>query len=404
MLLSLALILIFGLTFASICEKIRLPRILGMLCTGIILGPYVLNLLDEPILAISPHLRQIALIIILIKAGLSLNLADLKKIGRPALMMSCIPACCEILGYTIIAPRILGISTLEGALMGSVLAAVSPAVVVPKMVKLMDESYGTEQGIPQLILAGASLDDVFVIVVFSTLTSLAQGQSVSAASFVQIPVSIISGLIVGAIFGIIVSRFFEFCYDRGNYIRNSTKVIIMLGLSFLLVSLEDGLKGIFPFSGLLAVMSMSVLIGTKALPVVAGRLSQKFAKLWIAAEVILFVLVGAAVDIRYAASSGLGVVAAILLALVFRMVGVYICMIKTSLNSKERLFCMLAYMPKATVQAAIGSVPLALGLPCGKLVLTVAVMAIIITAPLGAFSMDLTYKKLLQKNESMSTL
>lgn len=398
MLSSLAFIFIFGLAFAALCERIRLPRILGMLATGIILGPYVLNLLDDSILAVSSDLRQLALIIILIKAGLSLNLSDLKKIGRPALMMSFVPACFEIVGYTLLAPKLLGVSYVEAALMGSVLAAVSPAVVVPKMVKLMDEGYGTDKGIPQLILAGASLDDVFVIVLFTTFTGLAQGGSVSALSFVQIPVSIVIGIAVGAVFGIVLSTFFEFCYKNNRYIRNSTKVVIVLGLSFLLVSIENWLKGIIPMSGLLAVMSMALMIKMKCVPSVSSRLSQKFAKLWIAAEVVLFVLVGAAVDISYASSAGIGVVIMIFAALAFRVVGVFFCVLGTKLEKKERLFCMIAYLPKATVQAAIGSVPLSLGLPCGKLVLTVAVAAIIITAPLGAFGMDMTYKKFLKKS------
>ena len=398
MLSSLAFIFIFGLAFAALCERIRLPRILGMLATGIILGPCVLDLLDGAILSVSSQLRQIALIIILIKAGLSLNISDLKKIGRPALLMAFLPACFEVTGYTLLAPKLLDITRVEAALMGSVLAAVSPAVVVPKMVKLMDEGYGTDKGIPQLILAGASLDDVFVIVLFTTFTGLAQGGSVSALSFVQIPVSIVIGIAVGAVFGLALSAFFEFCFQNDRYIRNSTKSVIVLGLSFLLVSMEEWLKGTVPMSGLLAVMSMALMIKMKCVPSVSSRLSQKFAKLWIAAEVVLFVLVGAAVDISYASSAGLGVIAMIFLALAFRVVGVFFCMLGTSLEKKERLFCMIAYLPKATVQAAIGSVPLSLGLPCGNLILTVAVAAIIITAPLGAFGMDMTYKRFLKKS------
>ncbi len=399
MLSSLAFIFIFGLAFAALCERIKLPRILGMLATGIILGPYVLNLLDSSILSVSSQLRQIALIIILIKAGLSLDIADLKKIGRPALLMAFLPACFEVTGYTLLAPKVLGITYIEAALMGSVLAAVSPAVVVPKMVKLMDEGYGTKEGIPQLILAGASLDDVFVIVLFTTFTGLAQGGSISALSFAQIPVSIIIGITVGAVFGLILSAFFEYCFKNDRYIRNSTKVVIVLGLSFLLVSIEEWLKGTIPMSGLLAVMAMALMIKMRCVPSVSSRLSQKFAKLWIAAEVVLFVLVGAAVDISYASSAGIGVIIMIFAALAFRVIGVFFCVLGTKLKKKERLFCMIAYLPKATVQAAIGSVPLSLGLPCGKLILTVAVAAIIITAPLGAFGMDMTYRKFLNKSK-----
>ena len=334
MLTSLALIFLVGLAMAALCQQLHLPRIIGMLVTGILLGPCVLNALDASILSISSELRQMALIIILIKAGLSLNLADLKKVGRPAVMMSCVPASCEILAFILFAPAILGITRIEAAVMGAVLGAVSPAVVIPRMVQLMDEHYGTEKSIPQLIMAGASCDDIFVIV---------------------------------------------------------------LGMAFLLMSIESWLKGIVSVSGLLAVVSMACVLKMRCVPSVSKRLSEKFGKLWLAAEVILFVLVGAAVDIRYTLAAGIPAVAMILLALVFRAAGVCLCMAGTALNRKERLFCVIAYLPKATVQAAIGSVPLAMGLPCGQIVLSVAVLAILITAPLGAIGMDATYQKLLEK-------
>lgn len=397
MLTSLAFIFLIGLAMASICQKLGLPRIIGMLATGILLGPYALNVLDSSILSISSELRQIALIIILLKAGLSLNLQDLKKVGRPAIMLSCVPASFEILGYVIFAPMILGISRVEAAVMGAVLGAVSPAVVVPRMVQLMDEKYGTEKSIPQMILAGASCDDIFVVVLFSTFVSMAQGGSVHAADFINIPVSILLGVALGAAVGWLLSLFFETAYAHEHCVRNSMKVILVLGVSFLLMSIETWLKGKVSVSGLLAVVSMACVLKIKCPVSVSGRLSEKFGKLWLAAEVILFVLVGAAVDIRYTLEAGAAAVAMILLALLVRAIGVSLCLLGTALTQKERLFCIIAYLPKATVQAAIGSVPMAMGLSCGPIVLSVAVLAILITAPLGAIGMDRSYRKLLKK-------
>ena len=388
---SLALIFLAGLAMAAICQQLRLPRIIGMLATGILLGPYALNLLDESILSISADLRQMALIIILLKAGLSLDLDDLRRVGRPAILMSFVPASCEILGFLLLAPRMLHISLVEAAVMGSVLAAVSPAVVVPRMVQLMESRYGTDKSIPQLIMAGASCDDIFVIVVFTTFTGMAQGSGAKLSDFGAIPVSILLGILLGVAVGCLVSLFFETAYAHRHCVRNSMKVIIVLGISFLLVAAETWLK---------PVTSMACMLRRKSTAFVSKRLSEKFGKLWLAAEVILFVLVGAAVDIRYTLQAGLAAVAMILLALVFRSAGVWLCMLKTPLSRKERLFCMIAYLPKATVQAAIGSVPLALRLPCSKIVLSVAVLAILITAPLGALGMDSSYKKLLSRAES----
>lgn len=399
MLTSLALIFLVGLSAASICRKIKLPRIIGMLLTGILLGPYVLDLLDSSILGISAELRKMALVIILIKAGLSLNLDDLKKVGRPAILMAFMPALFEISAFVLFAPYILHINHVEAAIMGAVLGAVSPAVVVPRMVNLIEEGYGTSKGIPQLILAGASLDDVFVIVLFTTFLGMGQGSDIHFMDFVGIPISIILGLALGGITGLFLSWFFETKYAHRQMIRNSTKVIIVLGASFLLLGAEDWLKGIIPLSGLLAIMSMALVIAMKSVPAVSQRLREKFGKLWLAAEIILFVLVGAAVDIRYTLEAGLSAVLMIILALFFRCIGVWICMIGTKLNIKERFYCMIAYLPKATVQAAIGSVPLSLGLPCGRLVLSVAVLAILITAPIGAFAMDMSCSRLLEKNK-----
>ncbi len=400
MLTSLALIFLVGLSFAAICQMIHLPRIIGMLLTGIILGPYVLDFLDPSILSISAELRKMALIIILLKAGLSLNLKDLKQVGRPAVLMSFVPATFEIIGYVIFAPIILGISRVSAAVMGAVLAAVSPAVVVPRMVNLMEEKYGTDKSIPQLIMAGASCDDIFVIVLFTTFLGIAQGEGARIADFINIPVSIVLGVILGAIVGLMLSLFFETAYAHKHCIRNSTKVIIVLGVSFVLVAIEGWLTDIVAVSGLLAVVSMACMLKVKCPQSVSGRLSEKFGKLWIAAEVILFVLVGAAVDIRYMAKAGIYAVVMIFVALIFRACGVVCCMIKTKLSFRERMFCVMAYLPKATVQAAIGSIPLAAGLECGQIVLSVAVLGIIITAPLGAFLMDISYKKLLNKNVS----
>ena len=399
MLTSLSFVFLLGLAMAALCQKFKIPRIIGMLVTGILLGPCVLNWLSESILGISSELRQMALIIILLKAGLSLNLADLKKVGRPALMMSCVPASFEILAFVIFAPAILHISRVEAAVMGAVLGAVSPAVVIPRMVQLMETKYGTDQRIPQMIMAGASCDDIFVIVLFSTFTNMAQGGSAHVADFINIPVSILLGIALGAVAGYGLSLFFETAYAKEHYVRNSMKVILILGMSFFLMSVETWLKGKVSVSGLLAVVSMAAVIRIKCVPGVSKRLSEKFGKLWIAAEVILFVLVGAAVDIRYTMQAGIAAVLMIFVGLMFRAVGVSLCMLGTKLNKKERLFCVIAYLPKATVQAAIGSVPLAMGLPCGQIVLSVAVLAILITAPLGAAGMDLTYDKLLVRSE-----
>lgn len=393
MLTSLALIFLFGLIFGALFQKLRLPPLLGMLIVGIVLGPYALNWLDDSLLSISADLRQIALIIILTRAGLNLNISDLKKVGRPAILMCFLPACFEILGMLVLAPPLLHISYLDAAIMGAVVGAVSPAVIVPKMLRLMDEGYGTKKSIPQLILAGASVDDVFVIVLFSSFTGLAKGESLSPWRFAEIPVSILLGILLGAALGLLLAFFFQ-----KVHVRDSVKVLLLLSFSFLLVALEDALEGIVPISGLIAVMSLGIALQRKR-DIVARRLSLKFSKLWVAAELLLFVLVGATVDLHYAYAAGLSAVILIFGVLLFRMAGVWVCLFKTKLLFKERLFCVLAYMPKATVQAAIGSVPLSMGLSCGNIVLTVAVLAILITAPLGAFLIDLTYKKLLSRDE-----
>lgn len=391
MLMSISLILLLGLLMGSLFQKAKLPGLLGMIIVGIILSPHALNLIDESILSISADLRQIALVIILTRAGLSLNLSDLKKVGRPAVLMCFLPACIEILGTILLAPLLLGVTYLEAAIMGSVIAAVSPAVIVPRMIRLMEEGYGTDKGIPQLILAGASVDDVFVIVLFTVFTSLASTGNISAISFLQIPVSIVLGITVGSIVGIVLVTFFQ-----RFHMRDSVKLLIILSFSFLLIELQNRLAGIVPISGLLAIMSLGIVIKRNYKPF-AQRLSEKYGKLWVAAEVFLFVLVGATVDLQYAFSAGVSAIALVIGALLFRMTGVALSLVKTNLNRKERLFSMLAYMPKATVQAAIGALPLTMGFACGQIVLTVAVLSILITAPLGAICVDHLYKKLLNQ-------
>lgn len=391
MLLSISLILILGMFMGWICQKIKLPSLLGMLITGIVLGPYVLNLLDDSILGISAELRKIALIIILTRAGLGLDLSGLKKIGRPAVLMCFVPASFELIGMILLAPKLMGLTVLEAAIMGAVLAAVSPAVVVPRMVKLMDEGYGVNEGIPQLILAGASVDDVYVIVLFSTFVGMMQGEGASILKFVNIPISIFLGIAIGLLIGVLLAYFF-----KKMHIRDTSKVLIILSISFLPVVMEDKLSTPITFSALIAIMFIGIGLQKKR-ETVAKRLSVKYGKLWVAAEVFLFVLVGATVNIGYLGKVGVKALIVIIGALVFRMFGVFVCLLGTSLKRKERLFTMLAYTPKATVQAAIGGIPLALGFTCGDLVLTVAVLAIVLTAPLGAFAIDLSYKKLLNR-------
>ncbi len=392
MLTSIAIIILCGLMAGWAFNKIKLPSLLGMIIVGIISGPHGLNMIDDSILMISGDLRQIALVIILTRAGLSLDISDLKKVGRPAVLMCFVPACIEILGTILLAPILLGASVLDAAIIGSTIAAVSPAVIVPRMIKLMEEGYGTDKSIPQLILAGASVDDVFVIVVFTAFTTLASTGKVSAASFLQIPISIILGIVLGCAVGALLVMFF-----KRRHIRDSIKILIILSISFLILELQNQLEGYVPVSGLLAIMSMGIVINQKY-SVLAKRLSVKYNKLWLAAEVFLFVLVGVAVDIKYAISAGIMVVVLIICALVFRMFGVMIALLKTDLSVKERIFCMVAYTPKATVQAAIGSIPLSMGLECGSITLTVAVVSILITAPFGAICVDNLYRKLLRKS------
>ena len=391
MLTSIALILLLGFGAGWLFAKMKLPSLLGMILVGILISPHCLNLVDDSILLISGEIRQIALVIILTRAGLSLNIADLKKVGRPAILMCFVPACIEMLGTILLAPVLLGVSLLDAAVIGSVIAAVSPAVVVPRMIQLIEEGYGVRQSIPQLILAGASVDDVFVIVVFTALTTLASTGMMSVSGFIQIPMSICLGILLGVLVGKLLILFFKKCH-----IRDSVKVLIVLSISFLMLEIQEQLEGIIAVSGLLAIMSMGIIF-KQNYDILAKRLSAKYNKLWLGAEVFLFVLVGVAVDVRYALSAGMAVISLVVSALVFRMMGVFLSLLGTNLTKKERLFCMIAYTPKATVQAAIGTIPLTMGLDCGSIVLTVAVVSILLTAPFGAICVDKSYKKLLSR-------
>lgn len=395
MLTSLALIFLLGLLLGGIAQKFKLPSLLGILLAGMILSPYAFNLLDGSILLISPDLRKLALVIILTRAGLSLDLKSLKKVGRPAILMCFVPASIEIVSVILLAPPLLHVSILEAAIIGAVIAAVSPAVIVPRMLRIMEEGYGKKHSIPELILAGASVDDVFVIVLFTAFTSLAQGEGVSVGAFVRIPVSIVLGILVGVFVGILSNWFF-----RNFHFRDSVKILILLSISFLLLELETRMEGFLSMSGLLAIMSLGITL-YQTYPMLSERLSAKYNKLWVAAEIILFALVGASVDLSYAVKAGGVVIILVLGALCFRMLGVLLCLIKTPLTRKERIFCILAYTPKATVQAAIGAIPFSMGLPCGEIVLTVAVISILITAPLGAIFIDRSYRKLLTEKEKL---
>ena len=391
MLTSIAVILLLGLAAGWLFSKMKLPSLMGMIIVGILLSPHCLNLVDESILQISADLRQIALVIILTRAGLSLNLSDLKKVGRPAILMCFVPACVEMLGTILVAPVLLGVSTLDAAIMGSVIAAVSPAVVVPRMIRLMEEGYGKKNHVPQLVLAGAAVDDVFVIVVFTALTTLASTGEISASSFLQIPLSICLGILLGIVAGWLLVVFF-----RKNHMRDTVKILIVISISFLLLEIQNRLEGIVPVSGLLAIMSMGIIINQKH-NILAQRLSAKYNKLWLGAEILLFVLVGIAVGLNYALAAGAAAIVLVVVALVFRMTGVALSLLKTRLSGKERLFCMMAYTPKATVQAAIGTIPMTMGMECGSLVLTVAVISILLTAPFGAICVDRLHPKLLDK-------
>lgn len=389
MLLSLVLIFVCGLVFSEIAQKLKLPSLVGMICAGILLGPYVLDLLAPEILSISADLRKIAVVIIMIRAGLALDTSDLRRVGRPAILMSFVPATLEFAAVTLLAPIFFRVSYLEAAVMGTVLGAVSPAVVVPRMLKMIEHGYGKSKSIPQLILAGASVDDIYVIVLFTSFMGMYSGGSFDMRGLIETPVAIVVGLLVGIVSGLILVPLF-----KKVQLQDTVKTLIILSLSLLLVALEDAIKAYVPMSGLLSVMALGGTV-LKQYDTFARRLSDRLSKIWVAAELMLFVLVGAALDISYAAQAGVSVVALILAALSIRICGVFVCLLRTNLSTKERLFCAVSYLPKATVQAAIGGLPLAAGVAAGDLILTVAVLAILITAPLGAFGINSLHKRLL---------
>ena len=389
MLLSVGLIILVGLFFGWGVSKVKLPRIIGMLFAGILLGPYFLNILDVSVANISGDLRRIALIIIIAKAGLSLDISDLKRIGRPAVMLCFVPATLELLAFVLFAPAIMGVTVLQAAILGAVMGAVSPAVTVPRLTKMIDEGIGVKKGIPQMLIAGASADDIYVIVLFTTLVGLEAGGNMSAISLLRIPEEILLGTMAGGALGLILSVYF-----KKIHIRDSLKITIIMAFSMILYWIE----GIAPVSGLLAVMTMGITLNMR-LPAVAKRLSAKFSRLWVAAEIFLFVLVGATLNIGYVAKAGIGMIIMLFIGLLFREIGTLISVSGTGLNRKEILFCLISQLPKATVQAAIGGVPLAMGLSCGNTVLTMAVVSIVITAPLGAIGMDATMYRFIENDK-----
>ena len=389
MLLSIAIIILLSIVLSSVFKKFNLPGILGMLIAGIILGPHLLNLIDGEILNISAELREIALIVILIRAGLSLDLEDLKKVGRPAILLSFLPATIEIIAITVFAPMFFDITYVSAMTMGAIVAAVSPAVVVPRMIKLMEQGYGKHKKVPQMILAAASIDDVYAIIIFYALIQYQQGGSIGVMTFLNVPISIVLGLIIGAVTGLLLTYFF-----RKVHMRDTLKVLVIFSFGFILLALEDIVNSYVAISGLLAVMALAMSINKNYIAL-AKRLVKKFEKIWVIAEIMLFVLVGALVDITVLLNVGLYAIILIIIALVFRIGAVFIATSKTNLTMNERLFAAFSYTPKATVQAAIGAIPLSLDLPHGEFILMVSVLAIIITAPFGAILMDTTYHKLL---------
>lgn len=391
MVLSLSLIILIGFSLKGIFQKLKLPGLLGILLAGILLGPYLLNLIDPTILSIAPDLRLIALVVILARAGLSLDIKDLKKVGRPAVLLCFVPASFEILGITLLAPPLLGITHLEAALLGTVLGAVSPAVIVPKMIHLMESGYGKSRSIPQMIMAGASVDDVYTIVLFTALMGLSAGQAFNPAVLLEVPISILSAAGAGLLIGWLLVRLFKLLH-----IRDTVKVLIILGVSFLIYGLEPMIRKLFPFASLLAIMAIGMTIFA-FYSILARRIAGKFSKIWVAAELILFALLGSAVDITYLSRAGWSVVLLIFGGLFFRSAGTWLSVSGAKLTNREKLFSVIAYLPKATVQAAIGALPLAAGLPSGQIILTTAVLAILITAPLGAIGIEKTYPRLLKR-------
>ena len=379
MLMSLALMFLLGFCISGIFKKLHIPSLLGLIITGIILGPAALNLLDTKILSISSELREIALIVILFRAGLSLDISDMKKIGRPAIMLCFVPASFEIVGAVILGPACLGLSHVDSAIVGAMLGAASPAIIVPKMLWLMEEGYGTDKHIPAIVL-------------FTAFIGMSKGEGISAWTIASIPISIVTGLGVGIVAGIIMAQIF-----KKIHLRDTIKILLLFGMSFFFVGAETYVSRYVPFSGLLAVMALGGAILNRRREV-ASRLSAKIAKIWVGAELLLFIMLGSAVEINALLSAGLGSVLLILGALLFRSIGVIVSLLGSGLKMKEILYCDVAYFPKATVQAAVGAIPLAQGLACGMMVLTTAVLSILITAPLGAILMDVMVKKCLTRS------
>ena len=392
MLTDIAIIFVFGIFMAYIFEKIGLAPIIGMLIAGIIISPNQLNFVSDDIINLSADLRQIALVTILTRAGLALNFDKLKKVGRPAILLSFVPASIEMLGIIIFAKRFFSIDTIDAGILAAVLAAVSPAIVVPRMIKLIDEGYGADKNIPEMILAGASVDDVFVIVFFSSFLALKTGGTLSAMSFLNIPISIITGILLGIVAGKILAIVFEKIKVNDIY-----KAMIFIGISFLMLRLQNVIEKYLALSALISIMTAGITINRKNTKL-STKLLDSYNRLWKVFELFLFVLVGISVNLAYVREAGFLAVILILIGLIFRMIGVNFSLIKTNLNKNERLFTSFAYLPKATVQAAIGPVALQMGLASGNLILSVSVIAILLTAPLGAILTDKTYKKLLKKS------
>lgn len=396
MLLSLGLMLIVGLLFAFLFTKIRLPALIGFILTGLILGPFGLNLIDTSILNISSDLRTFALVIILLRAGLSLDYKKLLNQGRPALLLTFLPATIEIGGTILVGVFLLKWSFLSSAILGTIIAAVSPAVIVPRMIKLTESGIGNEKSIPQMVMAGASADDVFVIVLFYSFISIATGGSLNGWTIASIPLSMISGIFFGTTLGL----GFVYLFKK-VHMRDTIKVLMLIGTSLLMVGLEPMVKGWLPYSALLGVIALGMTILTRY-PLLASRLMKKYEKIWLFAEMLLFILVGTAVNLGQALPlMGWWLPLILLIILLFRSMGVWLSLVKTKLSSKEKWFIVFAYLPKATVQASIGAIPFELGLIHGDTMLAIAVLSILITAPLGAILIDLTAKRLLSKKITM---
>jgi NhaP-type Na+/H+ or K+/H+ antiporter len=393
MIFSIGLILILGFIIGWLLSKIKIPGLVGMIIVGLLIGPYCLGLIDEKILSISTELRQVALVIILTRSGLNLDIDSLKKIGRPAILMSFIPATLEIIGTTLISQLLLEITIFESILLGTVLAAVSPAVVSPRMIKLIEERFGEKHQVPKLILAGSSVDDIYVIVLFYTFLGLVGNNAFDFVSITMIPVTIILGVLLGIIVGLILS----YILKKTNF-KTAINILIIISSSFLMIGLENMLKDYISISSLLGIMVIGIILLFRNKEQ-AKQLSDGYNNLWIFFEIILFVLVGATVDFSYAINNGLMAILILIIGLLFRTLGVLLCLIKTKLTFKERLFTILAYIPKATVQASIGGIALTLGLSCGSIILTVSVISILITAPIGAILIDNLSSKLLDRTD-----